>query len=147
MGLYKILKYVAYLVGALGVILFFWLFVKGDAALTESAELQDSILNPFITLTWIVLFLTVLAVLVFVVLRFFEANVKTLLISIGAFVIVFLIAFVVADSSPIQYPNGTGVSGSGNKWIQTGLTMFYILGVVAVVALLVSSVKKLTFRN
>lgn len=147
MGLYKILKYVAYLVGALGVILFIWLLAKGDAALTESADLQDSILNPFITLTWIVLVLTVLAVLVFVFLQLFEGNVKALLISLGAFLVVFLIAFIASDSSPIQYANGSGVSGAGNKWIQTGLTMFYILGILAVAALLVSSLKKLTFRN
>lgn len=147
MGLYKILKYVAYLVGALGVILFVWLLAKGDAALTESADLQDSILNPFLTLTWVVIGIAILSVLIFVVLKFFEGNIKEIMISLGAFIVVFLIAFVTSSSDPITYPNGAGISGQGAKWMETGLTMFYILGVVAVVALLVSSVKKLTFRD
>lgn len=147
MNLYKILKYLTFVIGALGIVLFIWLMSKGDAAVTDSVDLQNSILNPFLTLTYVVMAIAVVAVLIFVVLKFFEGNVKELLISLGAFIVIFLISFVSANGEPISYANGMHISGQGAKWVETGLIMFYILGIVAVLALIFSSVKKITFRN
>ncbi len=146
MTLYKILKYLSIAVGALGVILFFWLMSKGGDALTNSAELQDSILNPFLSLTYFIFGLTILAVLVFLVVRLFSGNIKVTLISVGAFLVVFLISYATASDQTSTLPNGTQVSGSMSQWVETGLNMFYILGVVAVLALCYSSVKKLLIR-
>ena len=147
MTLYKVLKYISFLLGGIGVVLFIWLLSKGDDAIISSPELQGSILNSFLILTWIVIGIAVLAVLVFVILKLFSGNIKNILISIGAFIAVFLISYVSASSDDYRLPNGTAVSGQLSKWVDTGLYMFYILAVVAVLALLISSVKKLTFRN
>src|SRR5699024_6615747 len=103
--------------------------------------------NPFLYLTYFIIGLTVLAVLAFVIIRFLTENVKVTLISLGIFIVIFLIAFVSAEGEAVQYPSGASISGTGAKWISTGLTMFYILGAGAVVALVASSLKKLTFRN
>lgn len=147
MSVYKILKYLAFVVGGIATVLFFWLLAKGDDAVTSSADLQDSILNPFLYLTYFVLGLTVVSVLVFVVSRLFTENVKGTLIGIGGFLLIFLIAFFAADSEGYDLPNGTHVSGQLSQWVDTGLIMFYILAVVAVLVLIASSFKKLTFRN
>jgi|SRR5699024_6622444 len=147
MTLYKVLKYISFLLGGIGVVLFIWLLSKGDDAIIASPELQESILNSFLILTWIVIGITVLSVLVFVILRLFTENIKSILISIGAFVAVFLIAYLSANSESYNLPNGTHVSGQLSKWVDTGLYMFYILAIGAVLALLISSLKKLTFRN
>lgn len=147
MTLYKILKYVAFAIGGIGVVLFFWLLLKGDAAIVASPDLQESILNPFLILTWIVFGIAVVSVILFVFAKLFSGNIKNVLISVGAFVAIFLISYISADSTGYDLPNGTHVSGSLSQWVDTGLYMFYILAVLAIIALLISSMKKLTFRN
>ncbi len=146
MTLYRVLKYISFLLGGIGAVLFIWLLSKGDDAIIASPELQDSILNSFLILTWVVIGVAVLSVLVFVILKLFSGNIKNILISIGAFIAVFLISYVSASSDDYRLPNGTQVSGQLSKWVDTGLYMFYILAVVAVLTLLISSLKKLTFR-
>lgn len=147
MTLYKVLKYLAFVLGGIGIVLFLWLITKGDDAVTSSTELQNSIMNPFLLLTYITLGIALVSVLIFVFKGLFEGNVKATLLSIGAFVVVFLIAYLAADSKGFDLPNGTHVSGQLSQWVDTGLIMFYILAVVAILALIVSSAKKLTFRN
>lgn len=147
MTLYKVLKYVAFALGGLGLILFFWLISKGDDAVVSSPELQDSIMNPFLILTYVTIAIAVVSVLVFVLAGLMGGNIKKTVISLGAFLLVFLIAYFMADSEDYVLPNGTPVSGSVSKWVDTGLVMFYILGVAAVLVLIGSSLKKLTFRN
>lgn len=148
MALYRILKYLAFAIGAFGIILLIWLFIKGEDEFKASPDLQESILNPFLYLTYFTLGLTVLAVVGFVLRGLVTGeNIKGTLISVGAFIVVFLISFFAASGEAITYPNGASISASGAKWMNTGVNLFYILGVVAVIALLVSSMKKLTFRN
>src|SRR5690625_5152492 len=112
MTLYRILKYVTFVLGGIGLALFFWLLSKGDDAIKASPDLQESLLNPFLILTWVVFGIAVLSVLIFVFARLFSGNIKSILISIAAFVAVFLIAFISADSQSYELPNGTYVSRS-----------------------------------
>lgn len=148
MGIYKILKYLAYLVGGIGVILFLILIGKGDSEIIADADLQDSLLNPFLYLTYFIFFITIAAILIFVLARFFSGgNLKNLLLSLGIFAVVFLISLVMANGDAVTYENGAHISGSGAKWMNTGLNMTYILGVLAILALVLSSFQKLTFKK
>jgi len=147
MTLYKILKYLAVLVGVLGAIFFGRLLFVGEDAINSSVELQDSVIDPFLYLTYFILGLVILAVLIFVAMQLFASNVKATLISIGAFILIFIIRYVWADANAISYPNGLHISGTGAKWVDTGLKMFYILAVLAIISMLLSSFKKITFRN
>lgn len=148
MGLYKALKYFAFLVGGISIVFFIIVILKGDSAITESQSLQDSLLNPFLYLTYFVFFVAIVAVVIFVIAQLFKGgNLKAMMISMGIFLAIFLISFVLADGNPITYPNGTNISGAGAKWVSTGLNMFYILTVVAVLALFGSSLKRLTFKK
>lgn len=147
MTLYKILKYLAFLIGGLGVVLFLWLLVKGDATITDDADLQESILTPFLYLTYFTIFVAVLSVVLFVLVQLKDGNVKEIMVSIGSFVVLFLISFFIASSEPIEYANGASLAGTGVKWMETGLNLTLILMVVSVAALVLSSVKKLTFRK
>lgn len=147
MTIYKVLKYVAFILGGVGLALFFWVLIEGDDAIKASPDLAESILNPFLALTWIVIGIAVVSVLIFVIAKLISGDIKRMLISVGAFAAVFLIAFFMADSTAYELPNGMEVSGQLSRWVDTGLYMFYILAIVAVLALLISSVKKLTFTN
>lgn len=148
MGLYKALKYLAYVVGGIGIVLFGILLFKGDSEVVASEDLQNSLLNPFLYLTYFIFAVTIIAIVIFILAKFFDgSNLKNLLISLGAFVAVFLVALIFANGDAIQYANGSSISASGAKWMNTGLNMVYILAIVAVVALFLSSVKKLTFKK
>lgn len=148
MGIYKGLKYLAYIVGGIGVILFLILIGKGDSEIVQNESVQDGLLNPFLYLTYFIFILTIIAILIFVIGKFFGGgNMKNLLIGLGVFVVIWLVSFVIANGDPITYANGSSISGSGAKWMNTGLNMTYILVALAVVALLLSSVQKLTFKK
>lgn len=147
MALYKILKYLVALLGTLGMALFVWLAVEGDEVVEASGNLQNSILNPFMYLTYITLIVAIVSVLVFVVVRFFTDNMKETLIALGAFVILFLIAYFIAGSEAITYSNGAHISSEGAKWMNTGFNLLFILVILSVIALVASSLRKLTFRK
>lgn len=147
MALYKILKYLAAVVGAAGVALFIWLISVGPDAVTNSAELQASILNPFFYLTYFIFGLVILSVLVFVVIRLASGNIKEILYSVGGFLLIFIISYLAADGTAVELSGGLSMGATASKWLDTGLNMLYILIVVAVLSLFMSSVRKLTFRK
>ncbi len=144
MGLYKILKYLAALIGAIGIALFIWLMAKGPDAVSNSPELQESILNPFLYITYFILGLAIVLILVFMVVRMLGHSIKGTLIGLGGFILIFLVSYFAAGSEAITYSNGTHLSASGVKWMNTGLNMLYILLALAILSMLFSSVKNLT---
>ena len=60
-----------------------------------------------------------------------KENLKKTLISIGLFLGILLISFILADSSEVNV-NGEIVSGTTSKLVSTGIMMFYILGLVSI---------------
>lgn len=148
MNLYKILKYVAALIGVIGVALMIWLLSVGPDDFKGSADLQESILNPYVFIAYLILGLAIVSVIVFTVMKLIDGGgVKQTLMSLGAFVVVFLISFLAASSKEISYPNGSHISASGAKWMNTGINMLYILLILAIVVMVVSSVRNLTYRK
>ncbi|MDA9277152.1 hypothetical protein N9P56_02110, partial [Flavobacteriaceae bacterium] len=68
------------------------------------------------------------------------------LMSIGAFLLIFVISYVMADGVESFTKDGELVTAQTSRYIGTGLYAFYILSVVAVIAMAFSGVKKLTTR-
>ncbi|MDN3723291.1 hypothetical protein QRD02_02770 [Aequorivita sp. SDUM287046] len=140
MALHKILKIVALLLSVAGIIFLAMIIVKGDEAVTATGEGVDGFLYvAYITFAIIVVF-----VLFFVLKGIFAGNIKNTLISVGAFLLVIVVAYVLADSSPMEMQEGEMLSESGSKWVGTGLIAFYILAVLAVGAMVFSGIKKIT---
>ncbi|HSP11899.1 MAG TPA: hypothetical protein VLO29_05175 [Salegentibacter sp.] len=143
MTLHKILKYIALVIGVIGLILLGRIMAEDGDAIEASAALQNSLLDPFMWVAYIVLAIVVVLVAIFVLKGLFSGNIKNTLISIGAFVAVIVIAFVVTDGSQMTLKDGSILSASGAHWISAGLVSFYILAGIAILAMIFSGIKKL----
>ena len=143
MGLHKISKIVALVLGVAGILLWGMLMIKGDEAVIASGgEGLDSFLYVA-HLTFAILLITV----VFFVLKGIAGgDVKKTLMSLGAFVLIFVISYVMADGVETFTKDGELVTAQTSRFIGTGLYAFYIMSVLAVIAMAFSGVKKLTTR-
>lgn len=142
MGLYKILKIVALILGVAGLVFWIILVSKGDELVKSTGEGVD----PLMYIAYIVLAIVVLFVLVFVLQGIFAGNIKKTLISVGAFLLVIAISYGMAKGVETQMQDGEMLSAGGSRWVGAGLYTFYILAVVAIGAMVLSGVKKLTNR-
>ncbi len=144
MGLYKVLKIVVFILGALGAVALANLLIKGDAVVVQTGEGLDMFLN----LSYLTFFLTLAFVLFFVLKGVFTSdNIKGILIGVGLLLVVALISYGIADGESITMSDGEVLSASGSRWISTGLNAFYILGLGAVVVMLISEFKSLTISK
>jgi hypothetical protein len=143
MTLHKILKYVALVLGLIGIVFLVRILLADDGSIVASADAQESLITPFLWLAYFILLITLVLVAFFVIKGLFRGDIKTTLISIGAFALVIVIAYVLTDGSEVQLKDGGTLSASGSHWVSAGLGMFYILGAIAVGAMFLSGVKKL----
>ncbi|MRT15645.1 hypothetical protein F3C99_01585 [Vitellibacter sp. q18] len=140
MALHKILKIVALLLSIAGVIFLAMIIAKGDEAVTATGEGVDG----FLYVAYITFAITMVFVLFFVLKGIFAGNLKNTLISVGAFLAIVVISYVLADGNPMQMQEGEVLSASGSKWVGTGLYAFYILAILAVGAMVFSGIKKVS---
>lgn len=139
MGIYKILKIVLILLSVVGIIFCGLVIAKGDEVVSATGEGLDG----FLYVAYLMLGLTILFVGVFVAKGLAEGNIKETLISVGAFLLIVVIAYVLADGTPMTV-GGDVLSASGSKWVDTGLYTFYIMGILAIAAMVLTGVKKVT---
>jgi hypothetical protein len=140
MALHKILKIVALLLSVAGIIFLAMIIAKGDTAVVESGEGVDG----FLYVAYIIFAITVAFVLFFVVKGIFAGNIKNTLVSVGAFLLIVVISYMLADSKPLATQDGGMLSESGSKWVGAGLYAFYILGILAVGTMVFGGIKKVT---
>lgn len=143
MTLHKILKYLALVIGVIGLILWGRVLMAGDDAIESSADLQASVVTPFLIVAYIVFALIVLVVLVFVIKGLFSGNIKKTLISVGTFLLIVVIAYLVTSGTEMTMNDGEVYSANTTHWVGAGLVTFYILAATAILLMVVSGVKKL----
>lgn len=140
MALHKILKIVALLLSVAGIIFLAMIISKGDTVVTETGAGVDG----YLYIAYITFAITLLFVLFFVLKGVFEGNIKSTLLSVGAFLLVVLIAYLLADGTPMAVQDGEMLSASGSKWVDTGLYTFYIMAILAIGAMVFTGIKKVT---
>ncbi|MCM4155428.1 hypothetical protein [Gramella sp. AN32] len=143
MTLHKVLKYLALVIGVIGMIFLGRIIATGDTAIKASADLQGSHLDPYMWVAYIVLLIVIVLVAIYVIIGLFRGNIKNTLIAIGSFLAVIGIAYVLSDGTQQILKDGTTLSASGDHWVGAGLITFYILGGIAILAMVLSGVKKL----
>jgi len=143
MTIHKILKYLALVLGVIGLILLARIIMAGDTAIENSVSEQQSLLEPMMWLSYLVLIVVIVLVLFFVIKGLFRGNIKNTLIAVGSFLLVIVIAYVITGGEAITLRDGTTVSANASHWISTGLVVFYILAAIAVGAMVLSGVRKL----
>jgi len=140
MGLYKIFKIVAMLLGFAGLIFWFLLISKGD----DAVKATGAGVAPLLYIAYVIMAIVLGLVTVFVLKGVMSGDVKKTLISVGAFLAVLLLSYVMASGSVegLTPADKSEVTESTSKWVGTGLIAFYILAVVAVTTMAFSGVKK-----
>ncbi len=140
MALHKILKIVALLLSIAGVIFLAMIIAKGDTAVAETGAGVDG----FLYVAYITFAITLVFVIFFVIKGIFAGNIKNTMISVGAFLLIVVISYVLADGEPMPMGEGEMLSASGSKWVGAGLYAFYIMAILAVGAMVFSGIKKVT---
>ncbi len=143
MTIHKILKYLALVIGVIGLILLGRIIMAGDDAIEASASTQASVVTPMLWLSYLVLLVVIALVAFFVIKGLFRGNIKNTLIAVGAFVLVVVIAYLVTDGTQMELKDGGTLSASASHWVGAGLVTFYILAAIAVGAMVLSGVRKL----
>lgn len=141
------LKIFKIVVGVLGAILFFRILNAGDEALEADAGLQASVISPLMYVAYAILLVCIVSVLGFVIKGLFSGNVKNTLIGLGSFVVVLVVSFMVSEGQETALRDGEVLSAYGSRWVSAGLTMFYILVVLAILAIVASNLKSLTSKS
>ncbi len=137
MNLHKILKYLAYALGIIGTIFALMLIM------TDSVGMIDNIL----VVTYITLFVVVALILVYVLKGIFAGNIKKTLITVGLFLAVILISYILSSGTDLDLKQfndkGLGITEGISKNVGAGLYAFYILITIAIITTFLSSAKKL----
>ena len=144
--LHKILKIVALLLSVLGIVFLGRIIAEGDDEIKAAALAGDtSIVEPMAFIAYIILGLVLLFVVVFVLKNLFTntSGLKNTLIGVGAFVVVLIISYVSAGGDTRAYKLQEGIATDAqSQMVGAGLTAFYILIIVAAIAMIFSGVKK-----
>jgi drug/metabolite transporter (DMT)-like permease len=103
------------------------------ATIAFSSEEDGGMITPMIYVAFLVLIIAIVLVLgyTFKNLASKKGDLKRTFISIGAFVGVLLVSYILADSTPVKVESGE-VSSTTSKLVSTGLNAFYILALVAI---------------
>lgn len=143
MGLHKILKIVGLILSLAGIVFLAIILSKGGDVVTQTGEGVDG----FLYVAYITFALILITVLIFVIKGLFAGDTKKTLFSIGGFLLIIIISYVLADGSDAgmyALNDGTFISETDSKWVGTGLNAFYIMAVLAIGAMIFSGFKKIT---
>jgi len=146
MNTQKIFKYTALVFGFIGLILQVVILNQGDDTIKLNALSGDyGVVSTMVTLALIVLAITVSLTLIFSITNLASdpKKLKKALLSIGAFGVVVLVAFLFSSGTETPLKDGDILSAAGSRWIETGLRTFYFLVFIAVGAMLYTGIIRL----
>ena len=146
MKIQNIIKIVSAVIGVLAAFFLLKIIGTGDEDIKMAATMGDfSAVSPLVELAKIVLIITVAVTLIFTLLGLLSdpAKLKKAAISIGLFLIVIAISFILSDGVETPLKDGEVLSESGSKWVGTGIRTFYILAIVAIGLMIFSGVSKI----
>ena len=146
MNFQLIVKVLSGILGLSGAICLFIVMGSGDEVIKENASQGDfSVVSPLILIAQITFISTVAATLIFS-LRALFANTEKLkkaLIFIGIFIFIIGVAYISSNGVETPLKDGKFLTKSGSRWVETGIRTFYILSIIAVLSMVLSSVKRL----
>ncbi|GGG34419.1 hypothetical protein [Bizionia arctica] len=137
MSLYKILKIIVGVLSIVGVILA--LMIIGG---------NDGMVDNMIYVTYIVLAMILVLVLIFVIKGLLAGDIKKTLMSVGAFLAVLVISYVMASGTDLNLTQftdkGVDVTEATSKYVGAGLNAFYALAIIAIGSMAFSGIKNIT---
>ena len=146
MKIQNIIKIISAIISVLAAFFLLRIIGTGDDDIKMAATMGDfSAVSPLVELARIVIFITIATTLIFSLLGLFSdrAKLKKAAISIGLFLCVIGISFVLSEGVETPLKDGEVLSASGSKWVGTGIRTFYILAVIAIGLMIFSGVTKI----
>lgn len=146
----KVLTILAVIIALIGAFFYIRILSAGDEAIETTADLQNSIISPFVWLTVVVLGITVVASLLSSISSLIKKpeQLKKTLLSIGVLGVILVISYFLHDSSAALDASGAVLKGgaegaTSNVWSSTGIWFSVILGAIGLALFLVDMVKSL----
>ena len=146
MNIQKITTYTVAVLGILGAVFVLMIVAKGDDAIEMSAMQGDfGSVTPIILLAQIILAITILITVFFSIknLASDKEKLKSSLMSIGAFLVVLIAAFIFSSGEETPMQDGAVLSANGARLVEAGIRMFYFLTVIAIASMSYGSIRKL----
>ena len=146
MNIQKITNIIAIGLGILGLVFLAFIISQGDESIEMSAMQGDyGFVSAIIYLAFIVLGIVVLSTVVFSLMNLFsnKDKLKKAGISIGSFLAVIIIAFILSEGVETPLQDGKVLSAAASRWVETGIRTFYLLTLIAVGIMIFNSVRKL----
>jgi len=149
MNIQTIVKIISAVFGLLGAVFLFRIIGTGDEEIKMAASMGDfGAVSPLVSLSIAILMITVVVTLVFSLLNIASSSqkLKNSLLFIGCFAVVLGIAFAASEGVETPLKDGEILSAAGSRWVGTGIRMFYILAILAILSMVVSGAKKILNR-
>ena len=146
MKIQNIIKIISAIISVLAAFFLLRIIGSGDDDIKMAATMGDfSAVSPLVELARIVIFITIATTLIFSLLGLFSdrTKLKKAAISIGLFLCVIGISYVLSEGVETPLKDGEVLSASGSKWVGTGIRTFYILAVIAISLMIFSGVTKI----
>ena len=146
MKIQNIIKIISAIISVLAAFFLLRIIGTGDDDIKMAATMGDfSAVSPLVELARIVIFITIATTLIFSLLGLFSdrTKLKKAAISIGLFLCVIGISYVLSEGVETPLKDGEVLSASGSKWVGTGIRTFYILAVIAIGLMIFSGVTKI----
>ena len=146
MNIQKITNILAIGLGVLGLIFLVLIISAGDDKIEMDAMNGDyGFVAAIIYLAFLVLAIVVLSTVVFSVMNLVsdKNKLKKAGISIGSFLLVIIIAFVLSEGVETPMQDGKVLSASGSRWVETGIRTFYLLTLIAGGIMIYNSVRNM----
>lgn len=146
MNIQKITNIIAIGLGILGLVFLAFIISQGDESIEMSAMQGDyGFVSAIIYLAFTVLGIVVLSTVVFSLMNLFsnKDKLKKAGISIGSFLAVIIVAFILSEGVETPMQDGKVLSAAGSRWVETGIRTFYLLTIIAVGIMIFNSVRKL----
>lgn len=104
------------------------------ATISMSDAEDGGMILPIIYVAYVMLAIAIVFVVYYMIkgLMAKKGDLKKTFISTGAFLGVFVVAFIFADGTAVPLKDGGEVSAFASKLVSTGLNAFYILAIVAI---------------
>ena len=146
MKIQNIIKIVSAIIGVLAAFFLLRIIGTGDDDIKMAASMGDfGTVSPLVELARIVLIITISVTLIFTLLGLFSdpAKLKKAAISVGLFLVVVVISYLISDGIETPLKDGEVLSASASRWVGTGIVTFYILASVAIGLMLFSGVTRI----
>ncbi len=149
MNIQTIVKIISAVFGLLGAIFLFRIIGAGDEEIKMAASMGDfGTVSPLVSLAIAILSITVIVTVLFSLLSLASSpeKLKKSLVFIVCFLLITGIAYALSSGVETPMKDGEMLSASGSRWVETGLRMFYILSILAVLSMVFSGAKKILKR-